>query len=117
MINKEQIGSDAIENNILELESRITNELAYNWNLQEMSEIIGVGQTSLNLMLKRITGFTPGQYLMNLRISAVKEMLTNSNKNFTEIAFDCGFSSSQHFSSAFKQKTGYSPSEYIKRLD
>ena len=79
-----------------------------------MAEILGVGQTSLNLLIKKETGFSPGQYLIHLRINAAREMLIRSDQSITEIAFACGFCSSQHFSNTFRQKTGYSPSEFVR---
>jgi len=101
---------------IQDLEMKLMNELSHKWSLKEMAEILGIGQTSLNFLIKKETGFSPGQYLMHLRINAAKNMLLKSDQSITEIAFACGFCSSQHFSSAFRKKTGYSPSEYI-RLD
>ena len=99
---------------IQDLEKKISNELLHKWSLKEMAEILGVGQTTLNLLIKKETGLSPGQYLMHLRIRAAQKMLSNSDQSITEIAFNCGFCSSQHFASSFKKKTGYSPSAYIK---
>jgi AraC-like DNA-binding protein len=99
---------------IQDLELKLRNELSHKWSLKEMAEIMGIGQTSLNLLLRKEIGLSPGQYLMHLRISAARDMLFKSGHSISEIAFDCGFSSSQHFSNAFRKKTGYSPSEFSR---
>ena len=41
-------------------------------------------------------------------------MLLETNKNITEIAFECGFENINYYGDAFKQKNGVSPTEYRK---
>jgi AraC-like DNA-binding protein/mannose-6-phosphate isomerase-like protein (cupin superfamily) len=101
---------------ILKLEQKLKNDLSYKWTLQDMSGILNMGQTSLNHLLKRETGFTPQQYLMRLRIEEAKSLMQSTDNNMTEIALNCGFSSSQHFSAAFKRNTGYRPKDYRNEL-
>jgi AraC-like DNA-binding protein len=83
-------------------------ELHYNDGI----EILDIGQTSLNLLLKRETGFTPAQFLMDMRINEAKKQLQQSGQKITEIALNCGFCSLQHFSSTFLRITGYKPKEF-----
>lgn len=97
-----------------QLEERLNGDLSYPWTLAEMAGIMGIGQTTLNTMVRNNTGFSPGQYLNHLRISKAKKLLGNSDTSITEIALDCGFSSSQHFSTSFKRSTGYTPRDYRK---
>ena len=94
------------------LEKKLVNDLSYPWTLEEMAEIMDMGQTSLNQLVRSITGFSPGRYLMHLRISDAKYRLMERDESITSIAFSCGFSSSQHFSSAFKRVTGYRPRDF-----
>ena len=103
---------DDRDRNISKLDQKLKNDLSQRWTLQDMSGIMNMGQTSLNLLLKRKTGFTPQQYLMRLRINEAKSLLRNTEYSITEIALNCGFSSSQHFSAAFKRTTGYRPKDY-----
>lgn len=115
MLSEECRSFGPMDHCIQDLELKLRNDLSHKWSLQEMAEILGIGQTSLNLVVRKETGFSPGQYLMHLRIDAAREMLLKSGHNITEIAFACGFCSSQHFSNSFRKKTGYSPSEYIRK--
>ena len=41
-----------------------------------------------------------------------KTMLKTPSLPLTQIAYDLGFSSSQHFSSAFRKQVGITPSRY-----
>lgn len=57
---------------------------------------------------------TPSQYIWDLRLERTREHLTTGSfrgGSISEIAFSCGFSSTAHFSRAFRKRYGMSPSE------
>jgi AraC-like DNA-binding protein len=65
---------------------------------------------------------TPSEYLRSCRLAAAARLLhdpAQTARTITEIAFACGFNSSPHFSSEFKQAYGVSPRSYryARRLD
>ena len=80
-----------------------------------MAAIIGLGTTALTEKVKKFTGFSPLNYLINIRISEAIKLLDRQEDNVTDIALRTGFYSSQHFSTTFKKLTGYTPSEFRKR--
>jgi len=100
---------------ILNLEQQLKGNLAYPWSVKEMAELNRMGTTSFNEIVKKLTGFTPSSFLIHMRINSAKNMLLDPNKKITRIAYDCGFSSSQHFSSTFRQRTGESPTKFRER--
>ncbi|HEV7230428.1 MAG TPA: helix-turn-helix transcriptional regulator, partial [Bacteroidia bacterium] len=51
------------------------------------------------------------EYLSDVRLELAKNDLLDKRKSATEIAFELGYSSLQHFSSAFKKKFGIAPSK------
>lgn len=53
-------------------------------------------------------------YLLNYRIEQSLALLCAGNETITEIAGQCGFSSSSYFSRVFRKRMGYSPREYQK---
>ena len=53
-------------------------------------------------------------YLLNYRIEQSLALLAKGTGNITEIAVQCGFSSSSYFSRVFRERMGYSPREYQK---
>ena len=57
---------------------------------------------------KQYTNSTPAQYLLSLRIHNAKVLLESTNYNVTEIPL--------YFSRIFKKQTGFSPSEYRKKI-
>lgn len=62
-------------------------------------------------------GGSPSEYLRRCRIEAASRMLTASDHtahSITQIAYDCGFGSSAHFSNEFRRHFGSSPRDYRK---
>ena len=52
------------------------------------------------------------EYLSRLRMERAKTLLRKTDSKVIDIAFECGFSSSQYFANTFKHATGMTPSEY-----
>jgi len=61
---------------------------------------------------KKITGYSPQQFLLKQRLLASVKLLQNSDLNCTEITYRCGFSTLAQFSALFKREYGMSPSQF-----
>ncbi|MEX6688659.1 AraC family transcriptional regulator [Danxiaibacter flavus] len=98
----------------MKLEQLLRENLAHQWTVAEMAAIVGLGNTAFTEKVKSYTGFSPLNYLINIRISEAIRLLKRADVNMTDIALDTGFYSSQHFSTTFKKLTGYTPSQFRK---
>lgn len=98
----------------LKLEETLRKNLSHHWTVEEMAAMVGLGTTAFSDKVKNFTGFSPMNYLINIRISEAIKLLKRMEANVTDIALDTGFYSSQHFSTTFKKLTGYTPSEFRK---
>ena len=98
----------------MQLEDSLRKDLSHQWSVEEMAAIAGMGSTLFNEKVKNYTGFTPINYLINIRISEAIRLLKRKGISVTDIALDTGFYSSQHFSTTFKKLTGYTPREFRK---
>lgn len=58
---------------------------------------------------------TPKQYVMNIRIDKAKQLLTDGILKINVISEKCGFSNAYHFCRVFKEKTGLTPTEFMKQ--
>ena len=58
------------------------------------------------------TGMTIMQYLKETRLSVARKMLLETTSSVTRIAQDCGFGSTSHFCTFFRNREGISPREY-----
>jgi AraC-like DNA-binding protein len=98
----------------MQLEQTLRQNLSHQWTVEEMAAVVGMGSTLFNEKVKNYSGFTPINYLINIRISEAIKLLKKKDNSLTDIALDIGFYSSQHFSTTFKKLTGYTPSEFRK---
>jgi AraC-like DNA-binding protein len=99
----------------MELEQMLREDLSHQWTVEEMAASFGLGLTAFSEKVKSFTGFSPLNYLINIRISEAIKLLKQQDQPVTDIALEVGFYSSQHFATTFKKLTGYTPSEYRKK--
>lgn len=81
-------------------------------SIDELAAIARLGTTRFADRFFQEVGFTPAAYLRRRRIERAKLLLREGRKSLAQIAFEVGFSSSQHFATAFKQVEGVSPSRF-----
>jgi AraC-like DNA-binding protein len=99
----------------MKLEQTLRENLSHQWTVEEMAALVGLGITAFSEKVKSFTGFSPLNYLINIRISEAIKLLKRQDVHVTDIALDVGFYSSQHFATTFKKLTGYTPSEFRKK--
>jgi AraC family L-rhamnose operon regulatory protein RhaS len=93
--------------------SELENNLSEAWTIEKMAKSAGVGLTRFTHHCKQLTNLTPMRYLMMKRIELSKEILAeNEFLTVSEVAFACGFSTSQYFSTVFKKQEKCTPLEY-----
>ncbi len=64
---------------------------------------------------RNITGKTPLQYILSLRISNAQSLLENTDYSVSEIAMNVGYDNPLYFSRLFHKQTGMSPREYRRK--
>ncbi len=79
--------------------------------LVELAKIAGLNEYKLKRGFKEMFNQTAFSYLSDLRLDLAKKDLSEGKKQATEIAFELGYCSLQHFSNAFKKKFGIAPSQ------
>jgi len=99
----------------MKLEQSLRENLSHQWTVEEMAALVGLGTTAFSEKVKNYTGFSPLNYLINIRISEAIKLLKRQDVHVTDIALDVGFYSSQHFATTFKKLTGYTPSDFRKK--
>jgi AraC-like DNA-binding protein len=73
---------------------------------------IGISEVYLRKLFLSYYHITPKQYVLDIRIRKAKQLLCDTPFSVTAIAEECGFSSVYHFCRVFKEKTGFTPTEY-----
>jgi AraC family transcriptional regulator len=85
-------------------------------SLQALANESGYSRVHFVRMFKAATGYTPHNYLLNLRLERARELLKNPSPSLIDIALDCGFSSHSHMSRLFHKSVGVTPSAYRRSL-
>lgn len=78
-------------------------------SLSQLARKAGINEFKLKKGFKEVFNNTVFGYLADSRLEMAKEQLMEGTKTASEIAFSLGYSSVQHFGSAFKKKFGFSP--------
>jgi len=104
--------SRSVEYFLKELDKNLSEE----WTIERMSQSAGVGLTRFTHHCKQLTNLTPMRYLTMRRLEMSKRiLLENPNYTVGDVAYSCGFTTSQYFSTVFKKNEKCSPNEYRKR--
>lgn len=97
------------------LEEIMESNYRYNLSLAEFARIAQRSLATFNRDFASQFNTTPGKWLTQKRLQYAQLLLDTTKKNVNEVAGDCGFENTSHFSRAFKEKFGKSPSHYRSR--
>jgi AraC-like DNA-binding protein len=93
----------------------IEDRIAVPPSLDELAGVIGVSRRHFSRAFKQSTGKTLYGYMTEHRLKRAVDLLRDAKMSATEIAIDCGFSSSSHFAYVFKKSVGVTPTEYRRK--
>lgn len=83
----------------------------YDLSIQDISHYTGRSLATFKRDFNKICQQTPQKWLMEKRLQMAKDILSHQNKKVSEVYLEVGFKNLSHFSKAFKQFYGYSPSK------
>jgi len=91
----------------------IEKNIDKNLSLINLAKIANFSPFHFHRIFRAIAGEALNQFILRIRIEkAAAQLINNPKKSITEIAFDCGFSSSATFARAFKETFGMSATKW-----
>lgn len=81
-------------------------------SLQQLGKDMGMSRSQLHRKVKALTGVSPGTFLRRYRLQRASQLLRDPWRNISEVAFEVGFRSPSHFTKAFREEFGQTPSAY-----
>jgi len=87
-------------------------DLAAEASLEALAAKVGLSHSYASRVFKEMTGVSPWDYLLRLRLESAKALLSSSSLPVSEIALRCGFCDSSHLAKSFKMREGRSPKEF-----
>jgi AraC-like DNA-binding protein len=94
------------------IDEHSTEELS----LTKVAQVANISANYLSEKFKQVTGVNFVDYVTRTRLKMACDLLENSDRRTSEIAFEVGFQSLSQFNRVFKKKLGKSPTAYRRRL-
>jgi AraC-like DNA-binding protein len=89
----------------------LASDLARRWTLAEIANEVRGSSVYLTQVFQQVEGMPLCRYQLRLRLARALDLL-GSYDDLTTLSLDLGFSSHSHFSAAFREAYGRSPSEF-----
>jgi AraC-like DNA-binding protein len=89
----------------------LASDLSRRWTLAEIAAEVGGSPVYLTQIFRKVEGIPLYRYQLLLRLARALTLLPQYD-DLTALSLDLGFSSHSHFSAAFREAYGRSPSEF-----
>jgi len=100
-----QIQNSHLKKAVIYIESNYHN----NVSLESIVKSVSLNHTTLTQLFKNELNMTPIEYLWDYRIKVAKKFLEFTDLPIKDIALQCGFKTTQHFSRKFEEMLGSPP--------
>ena len=84
--------------------------------VDEIAAMMGLGRSQFYRKIKALTNFSPVELLRQMRLKHARTLLTTTEKNISEIAYETGFSTPAYFTKCFRDVYGKTPTELREEL-
>lgn len=81
----------------------------------ELAEKCNISEVYFRKVFAETYKTTPKQFIVDIRINKAKQLLSDGFSKVGAVAEQCGFTNQYHFCRLFKEKTGLTPTEYMKQ--
>ncbi|WP_459952348.1 ATP-binding protein [Dysgonomonas termitidis] len=90
-----------------------SNLINTDFDINSWARELNVGRSKLFQKIKEITGYTPNEYIIIIKMKKATILLKEEpNMTIAEIAYKAGFTSPGYFSKSFKEYYGLTPLQY-----
>ncbi|MGN1082640.1 MAG: AraC family transcriptional regulator [Candidatus Avispirillum sp.] len=90
----------------------LENDISADITVDYAADIAALSKSHFEKTFRSLTGYTFIEYLNTMRMLRAQKLLTKTSKSITEIAFECGFNSSNYFATVFRKYVGITPLKY-----
>ncbi|WP_321519412.1 AraC family transcriptional regulator [uncultured Bacteroides sp.] len=79
---------------------------------EELAMKLNISYSWFRKIFKDYTGYAPAKYFQELKLRKAKQLLVGTSQSVKEISYQLNYTSTEHFFSLFKKRTGFTPLEY-----
>ena len=102
---------------IADAQQYILNHFHEPLNVEDIARHAALSKFHFSRLFREETGFSPHEYLFNVRMHHARELLSNTGETVDSIAAQCGFSNTSNFIRAFKKDVEVTPAMFRKFFD
>lgn len=113
----EELNNEPGAEQVKRLMAYITDNYNQKIRINEVAYEMGINRCYLSSSFKRLTGYSPTEYLIQIRMEKAKSLLTKTDYSISRIASEVGYADQLAFSRIFKQRFGESPRNYRKDME
>lgn len=96
------------------LQLLMKNNFMKPFTVEQFSKLAGRSVSSFKRDFFSCFHLPPGEWLRHQRLHRARFLLSTTNRNVTEICYDCGYQNLSHFIQAFKKEFGQTPKQLTK---
>lgn len=94
--------------------SYIDNNYSRELTLSDVAKYVFLSESYFAHTFKNEFNISPKSYLLQVRVNASKELLSNTDMKISDVALSVGFSSQQRYNDIFRKYTGLTPLKFRK---
>lgn len=98
-------------------ESLLLQRMSCTFSAAELSAMLGTTEKKLNEIFRRAYGVTAFSWLREERYRIARQMLAETDASIKDIGLNLGYSSSQNFATAFRERFHCTPKEFRAELN
>ncbi len=106
---KKILHKDIIDECVEYLNTNYTEQI----DVDNLANKFGLSKNHFSKIFKKMVGYAPLEYLINIRIQKAKELILENKYYINEISAMVGYEDYAYFSRLFKKKEGISPKNFI----
>lgn len=84
------------------------------FNIDAVASKMNMGRSAFFSKFKGLTQMAPVEFVREMRLQRAKQYFDAGSENIAEVAYTVGFNDSKYFSTCFKAKYQFSPSDYLR---
>lgn len=114
-----QLYRENMEINELNFSTQVKKYIAENYSqplsLENIAQSLNYSPSYLSIQFKQSIGYSPIDYLIQIRMEKATILLIETNASLREIAANVGYHDVYYFSRLFKKRMGMSPAQFRKK--
>lgn len=99
----------------IDIEEFINENYMCDLTLDEIARFTGRSLATFKRDFKQISELSPQRWIIKKRLEVAYNLLFEQNRKVSDIYLEVGFKNLSHFSTAFKQKYGFAPTQFSNR--